>query len=70
VNIEDNGIGIDKEHINKIFDMFYRATKFSSGSGMGMYIVKETIDKLHGFINVESVIEKGTKFNFSIPNSN
>jgi PAS domain S-box-containing protein len=70
VNIEDNGIGIDKEHINKIFDMFYRATKFSSGSGMGMYIVKETIDKLHGFINVESVIEKGTKFTFSIPNSN
>lgn len=68
--IEDNGIGIGKEHIDKIFEMFYRATKLSTGSGMGMYIVKETIDRLHGSIHFESELNKGTTFSISIPNSN
>ena len=68
VLVQDNGIGIGKEHISKVFDMFYRATKFSSGSGMGMYIVSETIEKLRGTIKVESELKKWTKFTFTIPN--
>ncbi|MEQ8243475.1 PAS domain-containing sensor histidine kinase, partial [Fulvivirga sp.] len=40
INISDNGIGIEEEHLPKIFDMFYRATELSQGSGLGMYIVK------------------------------
>ncbi|WP_062054027.1 ATP-binding protein [Sediminicola sp. YIK13] len=68
--IEDNGIGIGKEHIDKIFEMFYRATKLSTGSGMGMYIVKETIDRLDGTIQIESELHKGTTFKFTIPNAN
>ncbi|MGY8914908.1 MAG: sensor histidine kinase, partial [Flavobacteriales bacterium] len=68
--IEDNGIGIGKEHIDKIFEMFYRATKLSTGSGMGMYIVKETIDRLQGTILIESELNKGTTFSISIPNTN
>ncbi|MEB8345390.1 ATP-binding protein [Flavobacteriaceae bacterium KMM 6898] len=67
--IEDNGIGIGKEHIDKIFEMFYRATKLSTGSGMGMYIVKETLDRLHGTIEIESELNKGSKFSISIPNA-
>lgn len=66
--IEDNGVGIGKEYLNKIFDMFYRATKFSKGSGMGMYIVKETIDKLKGSIKVESKLKEGSKFTITLPN--
>ena len=68
--IEDNGIGIDNKHLDKIFGMFYRATKFSKGSGMGLYIVKETIDKLKGSITVESRLNEGSKFTVSLPNLN
>ena len=48
--------------------MFYRATKLSTGSGLGMYIVKETLEKLGGKINMESELNKGTKFTVEIPN--
>ncbi|MEJ1221844.1 PAS domain-containing sensor histidine kinase [Sediminicola sp. 1XM1-17] len=69
VVIEDNGIGIGEEHKDKIFEMFYRATKMSTGSGMGTYIVKETLDKLQGTIEMASELEKGTRFSITIPNS-
>jgi signal transduction histidine kinase len=64
----DNGIGISNDYINKIFDMFFRATDRSEGAGLGLYIVKETVDKLHGDIKVESVISEGTTFRINIPN--
>ncbi|MEQ8924210.1 MAG: PAS domain-containing sensor histidine kinase [Fulvivirga sp.] len=67
INIEDNGIGIDKEHLPKIFDMFYRGTEKSQGSGLGMYIVKQSIDKLEGKITIASTPGKGTTFNISLP---
>tara|TARA_R110000868_G_scaffold4211_2_gene26417 strand:+ start:20254 stop:22887 length:2634 start_codon:yes stop_codon:yes gene_type:complete len=70
ITIADNGIGIDKENIKKIFDMFHRATKLSTGSGMGLYILKETVDKLNGTIDVDSELDKGTTFTVTIPNSN
>lgn len=65
----DNGIGIAADQINKIFDMFYRATERSKGSGLGLYIVKETISKLHGTINVKSKLGEYTSFEITIPNS-
>jgi signal transduction histidine kinase len=68
--IEDNGVGIDKANIDKIFDMFHRATKLSTGSGMGLYIVSETINKLQGTIEVVSDIGKGSRFTLTIPNVN
>jgi signal transduction histidine kinase len=64
----DNGIGISNDYINKIFDMFFRATDRSEGAGLGLYIVKETVDKLHGDIKVDSVISEGTTFRINIPN--
>ena len=70
IKIADNGIGISKENHEKIFDMFYRVTNNSVGSGLGLYIVKETIDKLEGQIDVESELNKGTTFNIHIPNNN
>ena len=66
----DNGIGISADYIKKIFDMFFRATDRSEGAGLGLYIVKETVDKLHGVITVESVLGEGTTFQISIPNYN
>jgi len=67
IEIEDNGIGIRPEHQLKIFDMFYRANDSVPGSGLGLYIARETADKLNGKISFESVFGEGTRFTVSLP---
>lgn len=67
VTIADNGVGMKKEVLNNIFTMFYRGSTDSRGSGLGLYIVKENIDKLGGKIAVDSVFKKGTTFTVTIP---
>ena len=64
----DNGIGIGPDVIHRIFDMFYRATEKSEGAGLGLYIVKETIDKMGGSIEVDSKLGEGTAFKVTVPN--
>ncbi len=66
--VSDNGIGISQATIPKIFDMFYRATEFSEGSGIGLYIVKNAVDKLGGRIDVSSKEGDGTTFKIVLPN--
>ncbi|MBB6463970.1 PAS domain-containing sensor histidine kinase [Flammeovirga kamogawensis] len=68
MKISDNGIGIREQHLNKIFDMFYRATDVNNGSGLGLYIVHEAVKKLGGEIAVQSVLNHGTTFDIVIPN--
>jgi signal transduction histidine kinase len=68
--VRDNGIGIDEKYHDKIFDMFFRVSKKSVGSGLGLYIVKETIEKLDGEIGLTSEKDKGTEFKILIPNLN
>jgi len=68
INITDNGLGISKNHIAHIFDMFYRANDQKMGSGLGLYIVKETILKLKGTIEIDSVPNEGTIFHIVLPN--
>jgi PAS domain S-box-containing protein len=67
VNVTDNGFGIEPDYHHKIFDMFFRASIKSEGSGLGLYIVKETIQKMGGTIWVESVPGQGSTFTFAIP---
>ncbi len=67
---EDNGIGISKNYLDKVFDMFYRATEQSDGSGLGMYIVKQSIDRLKGKIEISSELGKGTKISILLPLNN
>jgi signal transduction histidine kinase len=69
LSISDNGIGIDAKYQDKIFRMFYRATNLSVGSGLGLYLVRESISKLDGNISVRSIPNKGTTFYLSIPNN-
>lgn len=64
----DNGIGIGKEFLPDIFNMFYKASHTSHGAGLGLYIVKETVEKLEGQVAVESEIGFGTLFHVEIPN--
>jgi signal transduction histidine kinase len=65
--VKDNGVGIDPLYIDKIFNMFYRAHEQSKGSGLGLYIVKETLNKINGQIHVESSLGAGTTFTVSLP---
>ncbi len=69
ISIEDNGEGIDTIHQEKIFSMFYRATVRSTGSGLGLYLVKEAISKLGGTIRLTSEYGKGTLFTVILPAS-
>lgn len=66
--IKDNGIGIAASDKEKIFDMFYRSTSLSTGSGLGLYIVKEAVDKLNGTFSVVSELGIGSEFRIEIPN--
>lgn len=68
IQIADNGIGIKATSLDHVFDMFYRATNEDSGSGIGLYIVKEAVTKLGGIISVESTLGVMTKFTVKIPN--
>lgn len=68
LTFSDNGIGINSELVNKIFDMFFRATEKSEGAGLGLYIVKETVEKLGGRISTSSDVGIGTTFQIEIPN--
>jgi signal transduction histidine kinase len=67
MEIEDNGKGIAKEHLSNVFRMFYRATDDGAGSGLGLYIVKEAIEKLQGSIHIDSEEGKGTRVTMQIP---
>jgi signal transduction histidine kinase len=66
--LEDNGVGVPPENVPLIFDRFVKASEQSSGSGLGLYIVKEVLKKLDGTIDVLSVRGKGTSFTVRIPN--
>jgi len=68
INFSDNGIGIESHHLEKIFGMFYRANHDSKGSGLGLFIFSETIQKLNGLVSVESELHIGTSFFIKLPN--
>jgi len=68
LHIADNGQGIAPEVHSKVFDMFYRGNESSQGSGLGLYIVKETLEKLSGTIQLSSTPKIGSTFSISVPN--
>ncbi len=65
--VKDNGTGIMPEHQQKIFNMFYRGSERSTGSGLGLFITKEAVAKLNGDIEVKSEFGKGTTFTVKFP---
>jgi signal transduction histidine kinase len=70
LEFEDNGIGIEDKFSAKVFDMFFRATEKNKGAGLGLYIVREAVEKLKGTITMQSAVGKGTRFTIELPNDN
>ena len=66
--VSDNGEGISEKSISRIFEMFYRGTSTSVGTGLGLYITKEILNKLQGTISVSSELGKGTIVTIKLPN--
>lgn len=67
IRVRDNGEGIPAEAQAKIFNMFFRASGKGHGSGLGLYIVKEAIEKIGGKIAVNSQFDEGTEFVVNLP---
>jgi signal transduction histidine kinase len=65
--IEDNGQGIAPELQTRVFDMFFRGNQSSQGSGLGLYIVQETLSKLSATIRLDSEPQKGSTFSILFP---
>lgn len=68
IEIKDNGQGIRPDQLDKIFQMFFRGTNKSEGTGLGLYIVKETLQTLGGEVTVDSMLGEGTTFHLELPN--
>jgi signal transduction histidine kinase len=65
--VKDNGLGIPAANQSKIFDMFYRATHNAAGTGLGLYILKRSVDRLQGTVQVESEEGAGSTFTVLLP---
>ncbi len=68
LSLEDNGIGIPEQAQTEVFKMFYRATSVSSGSGLGLYMVKNLVKQLGGQISLHSKAGEGSRFDLFLPN--
>lgn len=68
IEVADNGIGIAAEYQTRVFNMFFRASVQTMGSGLGLFIVKEIVDKLKGTITLTSEPGIGSAFTVVLPN--
>lgn len=70
ISFRDNGLGIPEKLMPNIFNMFYRASEKSDGAGLGLYIVKEFVEKLKGSVTLTSIENESTEVTIVLPNMN
>ncbi|WMJ74027.1 two-component regulator propeller domain-containing protein [Cytophagaceae bacterium ABcell3] len=68
ITVSDNGLGIDKSVQDRCFEMFYRGSSLSKGSGLGLYVVQKIATRLEGFVKLDSNLNEGTSIDIYIPN--
>ncbi len=66
IEVSDNGVGINGDHLERIFDLFFRGETMAPGSGYGLYNVNRAVKKLNGTIDVKSQPNEGSTFRVSI----
>ncbi|MBR9844827.1 MAG: PAS domain S-box protein [Algicola sp.] len=67
--VSDNGLGIKEDHIDKVFDLYFRVCNVNhNGTGLGLYVVKRIVEDFNGNITLRSEINKGTSFEVILPN--
>lgn len=67
ITVKDNGQGMDKNVLKNAFTMFYRGNTQSEGSGLGLFIVKSSVEKLGGAIRIKSDVNQGTEVKITLP---
>jgi signal transduction histidine kinase len=67
MEVHDNGEGIGKEYLDRIFEMYFRANERSKGNGLGLYIVSKAVEKLRGQLSLQSEVHKGSVFTITFP---
>ena len=70
IRIKDNGMGIEESQMDKVFNMFHRGSVLSDGSGLGLYIARETAEVLGGEIKIASKFMEFTELSIELPNLN
>jgi signal transduction histidine kinase len=68
IRYKDNGIGIHEKYVDRIGEMFFRASEKSHGSGLGLYITRETIQRLGGTFTLTSEFGRFTEIEITLPN--
>jgi len=69
VTVADNGVGIKEDKINEVFNMFYRAKNDNTGTGLGLFLVKEAVEKVQGKIDLKSEFGVGTEITLILSNN-
>lgn len=69
LQVTDNGTGISESNLPRVCEMFYRVSERSNGAGLGLYIVKEAVEKLGGDLSIESKLNFGTTVTVNLPNN-
>jgi signal transduction histidine kinase len=67
IEVGDNGQGIPAEDQSRVFEMFYRATQNATGTGLGLYILKRSVDRLMGTVSLKSEVGVGSTFTVKLP---
>lgn len=67
LSVQDNGQGIASEDQKNLFHMFFKASSQAAGSGLGLYILRETVQSLDGEVEVYSRLDLGTQFTITLP---
>jgi len=70
MEFSDNGPGIREEYLDKVFHMFFRGNEYSDGTGVGLYLVKNAVEKLAGEIEITSEFNKGCRLKVVLPVKN
>jgi signal transduction histidine kinase/ligand-binding sensor domain-containing protein len=70
ITVIDNGIGMSEDTLDKIFNMYFRGSNSTAGSGLGLYITREMLLKIKADVRVESVVGKGSTFTITLPEKN